>query len=179
MKYDFIIIGAGIVGLSTAWQLKKRLGQADVLLLEKEDIPAFHQTGHNSGVIHAGFITSPAASKPGSARPVRGPPTSSARSSAFPVNGPANCWSLPTRPNCNGCIRCFERCRENGLDPACCRTGELQELEPSITGKGAFLVRETGIVDFTAICREMLRQFHALGGAVQLGTEVTGIIEQP
>ena len=55
--YDFVIIGAGIVGLSTAWQLQLRHPDKKLLLLEKEDGVARHQTGHNSGVIHAGIVT--------------------------------------------------------------------------------------------------------------------------
>ena len=54
MNYDFIIIGGGIVGLSTAWQLQRTYPDKTILVLEKEEALAAHQTGHNSGVIHAG-----------------------------------------------------------------------------------------------------------------------------
>jgi len=57
-KYDLVLIGGGIVGASTAWQLKQRYPDASILLVEKEPLLAQHQTGHNSGVIHAGYITS-------------------------------------------------------------------------------------------------------------------------
>ena len=53
-KYNFIIIGGGIVGLSTAMQLQSSYKKKKILLLEKEKQLASHQTGHNSGVIHAG-----------------------------------------------------------------------------------------------------------------------------
>lgn len=59
MQYDYIIIGGGIVGLSSAWQLQKRYPQASILLLEKEKTIATHQTGHNSGVIHSGIYYQP------------------------------------------------------------------------------------------------------------------------
>ncbi len=52
--YDYVIIGGGIVGLSTAWQLKRRLPDRSVLVVEKEAGVARHQSCHNSGVIHAG-----------------------------------------------------------------------------------------------------------------------------
>lgn len=61
--YDFIIIGGGIVGMSTAMHLIKVYPDAKILLLEKESGPARHQTGHNSGVIHAGVYYTPAASR--------------------------------------------------------------------------------------------------------------------
>lgn len=52
--YDFVIIGGGIIGMSTAMQLIDVYPDAKIALLEKEPGPACHQTGHNSGVIHAG-----------------------------------------------------------------------------------------------------------------------------
>jgi L-2-hydroxyglutarate oxidase len=179
MKYDFIIIGAGIVGLSTAWQLKKRLGQADVLLLEKEDIPAYHQTGHNSGVIHAGVYYEPGSLKARFYKAGARATYKFCEEFGVPCERTGKLLVATDETELKRMQSLFERCQKNGLDPILLQGGELQELEPSIIGKGAFLVRDTGIVDFTAICSEMLRQFHALGGAAQLGLEVTGIVEQP
>ena len=61
--YDFIIIGGGILGMSTAMQLQRTYPDSRMLLLEKEDAPARHQTGHNSGVIHAGVYYTPGSLK--------------------------------------------------------------------------------------------------------------------
>ncbi len=57
--YDFVIIGGGIIGMSTAMQLIEIYPDARIALLEKEAGPACHQTGHNSGVIHAGVYYTP------------------------------------------------------------------------------------------------------------------------
>ena len=57
--YDFAIIGGGIIGMSVAMQLKEKLPDASVVVLEKENGLAEHQTGHNSGVIHAGVYYTP------------------------------------------------------------------------------------------------------------------------
>ena len=179
MKYDFIIIGAGIVGLSTAWQLKKRIGQADVLLLEKEDSPAFHQTGHNSGVIHAGVYYEPGSLKARFCKAGARATYAFCEEFGIPCERTGKLVVATDEIELQRMHSLFERCQKNGLDPVLLQDGELQELEPSITGKGAFLVRETGIVDFTAICREMLNQFQSLGGAAMLSTEVTDITEQP
>ena len=179
MKYDFIIIGAGIVGLSTAWQLKKRLDQADVLLLEKEDIPAFHQTGHNSGVIHAGVYYEPGSLKARFCKAGARATYAFCEEFGIPCERTGKLVVATDEIELQRMHSLFERCQKNGLDPVLLQDGELQELEPLITGKGAFLVRETGIVDFTAICREMLNQFQSLGGAAMLSTEVTDITEQP
>ncbi|MFO7495831.1 MAG: FAD-dependent oxidoreductase, partial [Desulfobacterales bacterium] len=61
--YDFVLIGGGIVGVSTAWQLQRRFPDAAILLIEKEAGLARHQTGHNSGVIHAGVYYQPGSLK--------------------------------------------------------------------------------------------------------------------
>lgn len=61
--YDFIIIGGGIVGMSTAMQLLQQMPEKKVLVLEKESSAAQHQTGHNSGVIHAGVYYTPGSLK--------------------------------------------------------------------------------------------------------------------
>ncbi|MBK9109175.1 MAG: L-2-hydroxyglutarate oxidase [Saprospiraceae bacterium] len=63
MKYDICIIGAGILGASTAYQLIKKKSDLKILLLEKENSASFHQTGHNSGVIHSGIYYKPGSYK--------------------------------------------------------------------------------------------------------------------
>ena len=63
MQYDYIIVGGGIIGISTAWQLQSRHPGEKILVLEKEDRLAAHQTGHNSGVIHAGIYYEPGSLK--------------------------------------------------------------------------------------------------------------------
>src|SRR5262252_10454493 len=61
--YDVIIIGGGIVGLSTALQTTRRFPRLRLLVVEKEDAIARHQTGHNSGVIHSGIYYKPGSLK--------------------------------------------------------------------------------------------------------------------
>ena len=63
MKYDYIIIGGGIVGLATAYNLLKKKSELKICILEKEDTLAAHQTGHNSGVIHSGIYYKPGSLK--------------------------------------------------------------------------------------------------------------------
>ena len=62
-NYDYLVVGGGIVGISTAWQLKRRSPTARVLLLDKEPRVASHQSGHNSGVVHAGIYYPPGSLK--------------------------------------------------------------------------------------------------------------------
>ena len=63
MQYDIIVIGAGILGLATAYQVKKKKQNFKILILDKENEIASHQTGHNSGVIHSGLYYKPGSLK--------------------------------------------------------------------------------------------------------------------
>ena len=63
MIYDFIVVGAGIVGVAACRELLLRRPDAKILLLEKESGPGYHQTGHNSGVVHAGVYYEPGSMK--------------------------------------------------------------------------------------------------------------------
>ena len=59
IKYDISIVGGGIVGLAAAYKLQKKYPKLNIVVLEKEDKLAFHQTGRNSGVIHSGLYYKP------------------------------------------------------------------------------------------------------------------------
>ena len=178
LKYDFIIIGAGIVGLSTAWQLQRRSGQARILLLEKETAPARHQSGHNSGVIHAGVYYQPGSLKLQFCKEGAQATYAFCREYGVPCEQTGKLLVATNPLELERMHTLFAHCRENGLDPRMLGPGELQDMEPNITGSGAFLVKESGIVDFPGICDVMLEQFQQAGGIARLGTEVTGITEQ-
>ena len=59
LKYDIAIVGGGIVGLATAYQIQKEFPKLNLIILEQESKLAFHQTGRNSGVIHSGLYYKP------------------------------------------------------------------------------------------------------------------------
>ena len=63
MKYDFAVVGGGIVGLATAYKIQLKYPTLNIIILEKEKELAFHQTGRNSGVIHSGLYYNPGSSK--------------------------------------------------------------------------------------------------------------------
>ena len=109
--YDITIVGAGIVGMATAYHLSQSCPELKVAIVEKENKPAAHQTGHNSGVIHSGIYYKPGGSKAMNCR--RGyrylldfarqhdiPTKSAAKSSSLPATGscpPCNAFSKPDR----------------------------------------------------------------------------------
>lgn len=177
MRHDVIIIGGGIVGLATAVAVQQRWPRRTCLLLEKESGPARHQSGHNSGVVHAGVYYEPGSLK---ARLCR---EGAAATRAFCAEHGVRYRTtgkllIATTPLEERRLRdLFDRCRRNGLDPEWLSGGALREREPAVTGVSALLVRESGITDYPEICRLMLQQFRAAGGEACFSTEVTRIRE--
>ncbi|STE15621.1 L-2-hydroxyglutarate oxidase [Citrobacter sp. wls718] len=175
--YDFVIIGGGIIGMSTAMQLIDVYPDARIALLEKESGPACHQTGHNSGVIHAGVYYTPGSLK-----------------AKFCLAG-----NLATKAFCdqNG-IRydvcgkmlvatstlemermraLWDRTAANGLEREWLNAEELHEREPNITGLGGIFVPSSGIVSYRDVTAAMARIFQAKGGEIVYNAEVSGLKE--
>ena len=179
MDYDYVIIGGGIVGISTAWQLLQKQPGKRVLLIEKEDAFGQHQTGHNSGVIHAGIYYAPGSLK---ARFCREGAEATMR--FCDDNGIAyeQCGKLIVATNereQRQMLELYERGRENQLELELLNAGQLEKLEPNVVGLGAILVNTTGIVDYVEICEKMVERFHDLGGETRLGAAAVDIDETP
>lgn len=175
--HDFCVVGGGIVGLATALTLLQRRPGSSVVVVEKEPYVAGHQTGHNSGVIHAGIYY-----KPGS------------RKAQFCKEG-----SLWTRRFCDEHGIAYRntgklivatdelelarmhslhaRALENRLDVQLLDQHQLRRREPNVRGVGAIFLSSTGIVDYRQVCRTMTQEIRQRGGEVLLGTRVTGIDE--
>ena len=71
----------------------------------------------------------------------------------------------------------FSRCRDNGLEPTALSAEDLRALEPAVRGAGAFLVKESGITDYPAICKAMLDELQSRGGEIRLGAAASAIEE--
>ncbi|MCD2181901.1 L-2-hydroxyglutarate oxidase [Rhizobium sp. GN54] len=177
MQYDYCVIGGGIVGLATAMRLLQRHPGASLILLEKEDSLGRHQTGHNSGVIHAGIYYPPGSLKAELCR--KGAEATKAFCSEhgipFDVCGKLLVATSPLEVKRMEAL--FERSKSNAIEVRQVGQGELREREPAITGLGALLVPSTGIVGYGEVCRAMGRVIAALGGELRLSTRVTAISE--
>jgi L-2-hydroxyglutarate oxidase len=171
---DFAITGGGIVGLATALDLQSRHPTARITLLEKEPRPALHQTGRNSGVIHAGVYYAPGSLK--------------ARFCAIGVQATRDFCTehdIPTQ-TCGKLIVATDepelarmhmletRARANGIPIERLSAEDARKLEPNILSSGALLSPSTGIVDFTAVAQKMAELFSQRGGDILLNTHVTG-----
>jgi L-2-hydroxyglutarate oxidase len=175
-RCDVAVVGAGIVGLATARELLRRNPRRTVAVLEKEHAVAQHQTGHSSGVVHAGIYYAPGSLK------ARLCTTGARELYAYcERNGIAHerCGKVivATRAEELPALAELERRgRQNGV-PGLERIDRerLNELEPHATGIAALHSPNTGIADFPAVARALAVEVRAAGGTVTTGCEVERI----
>ena len=177
MIYDYCIIGGGIVGLATAMALLERQPGASLVILEKENSLARHQTGHNSGVIHAGIYYAPGSLKADLCK--RGAQATkdfcTEHQIKFDVCGKLLVASTPLEVQRMHAL--YERSQQNGLKVERLDATELQRHEPNIVGLGGLFLDATGIVDYKQVCQAMARVIQAAGGEVHMSTTVRAIVE--
>ena len=175
--FDFAIVGGGIVGLSTARALLGRHPNAGVLVLEKEEGWARHQTGHNSGVIHSGVYYKPGSLKARFSREGVATLLEFCREQgvAFEICGKVIVATKPDElPRLDDL---YERGLKNGLKVEKIGPNELEELEPHAAGLAALKVPETGIVDFTQVAEAFAAVVAEEGGVLRTSTEVEDVSE--
>lgn len=175
--YDFAIIGGGIVGLSVAWQLRQRQPSKSIVVIEKEQAVARHQTGHNSGVIHAGIYYEPGSLKAELCRKGVSETLRFCSDNDIPHE---QCGKLivATGPNEHDrMLALYDRALQNGIQVELLDEAQLKAAEPRVVGVGAILSPTTGIVDYGAVARAMARRLEELGGDIRTGAEVTALEE--
>ena len=177
MQYDFIIVGAGIVGAATCLELIRRRPEARILLVDKETSPARHQSGHNSGVVHAGVYYEPGSLKANFCREGVEATRAFCHEHKLPYETTGKLIVATNNRERSRLNALFERCRENGLVPRMLSRDELRERDPEIAGVGAILVGDTAITDYPAVCRAMVGEFQQRGGSLRLGEAVSAIRE--
>lgn len=177
MTYDFCVIGGGIVGLATALDLLRRSPGATLLLLEKEADVATHQTGHNSGVIHAGIYYAPGSLKAQLCREGAVATKGFCRENGIPFEECGKLLVATNEREERAMDALEERAQLNQIAVERLDAHALRQAEPGITGRGALLVRSTGIVDYKHICRVMCAKLRELGADIRFASSVTSIKE--
>ena len=175
--YDFIVIGGGIVGASTALSLVTMYPEKRTILIEKEKSFASHQTGHNSGVIHAGVYYEPGSLKAKFCREGLEETINFCDLHNIPYE---NCGKLLVATSEVELARMdvlFERCKQNNIEVELIDQEQLRKIEPNINGIGAILVKSTSIVNYQSVTKKMIEQYEALGGEYLLDTEVVNLTE--
>lgn len=177
MTYDYIIIGGGIVGMSTGWQLQQRFPEAKILLLEKESVYSKHQTGHNSGVIHAGVYYAPGSLKAQFCKAGVAATMAFCDENDVPYD---QCGKLLVATNALEVERMnalYQRCHDNGINVELLDAEQLKLREPNIVGEGAILVKDTAIVNYQQVTIKMAERFVEMGGDARLNHKVVGLTE--
>lgn len=175
--YDYCIIGGGIVGLAVAMALQEKMPDATVILLEKEPDIARHQTGHNSGVIHAGIYYAPGSLKATLCREGAEATKRFCAENGIPFETCGKLLVATSDAEMRRMDSLEERARQNGIEYTRLSKSRLRSDEPEIAGLGALLVHSTGIVDYTAVCRAMAMRIEEKGGEIRRGVEVSAIRE--
>ncbi|HET9682166.1 MAG TPA: L-2-hydroxyglutarate oxidase [Candidatus Limnocylindrales bacterium] len=174
---EVAVIGGGIVGLATVHALRQRLPGASILLLEQEDRLAAHQTGHNSGVIHAGVYYAPGSLKARLCRAGAIATKAFCRDTGIRFEEPGKLLVATNALELGRMDELERRVRANDIGVERLSAGELHELEPEVRGLGALLVRSTGIVSYPAVAAAMAAQAAEAGVEIRLGSRVVALRE--
>lgn len=179
MKFDFIIVGAGIVGLATALKIQEKNPKKKILIIEKESKVAAHQTGNNSGVIHSGIYY-----KPGSLK---------AKNCVY---GYKLLLDFCDQHNvkydlCGKVIVAVDQSEVNYLDVLIERgtanglmnlrkitKEEINEIEPHVNGIAGVFVPQTGIIDYKEVSEKYVELILSNGGILNLNEEVINFNEK-
>jgi L-2-hydroxyglutarate oxidase len=171
----FVVVGGGIVGLATAHRLTLDRPDARVTVLEKENRWGAHQTGHNSGVIHAGVYYQPGSLKAKLCKAGSASMVEFCAEHAIPVRV---CGKLIVATSDDEVPRLHalhERSLANGLPVRLLTPAEAHGYEPNVSCVAAMHVASTGIVDYAQVCGKLAELLDKAGAELRLGTRVTGL----
>ena len=176
MQYDIIIVGGGIVGLATAYQIQVQKSGLKVLVLEKETEVAKHQTANNSGVIHSGLYY-----KPGSLK------ATNCINGYYQLIDFCNQEDIPyelcgkvvvasTQEQVPLLNNLYDRGIENGLEGLKkLNISQIKEYEPHVVGVEGIFVPQTGNVDYKVMCEKLAQKVKQQGGEIRFAEAVRGI----
>ena len=173
MKWDFVVVGGGIVGLATALKILEARPAAKLLLLEKEAGLGRHQTRHNSGVLHAGLYYKPGSLKAKLAVEGLRQMVDFCQRHRVPHEQCGKIVVATEPEELPRLDKLFERGMANGLkDLRKLGPEQIREIEPHAAGLAAIHVPEEGIVDYGAVVEAMAKEVRAKGGKIRTGERV-------
>jgi L-2-hydroxyglutarate oxidase len=176
MKYDIAIVGAGIVGLATALKIKEKQPDLNVVVLEKENKVAAHQTGNNSGVIHSGIYYKPGSLKAKNCLDGYHMLIDFCNKHNIPYELCGKIIVATSESELTALDNIYNRGIENGLKGLrYINYDEIKAIEPHTYGVKGLVVPQTGIVDYKVVAEKYAEVFQQAGGVLMLNTKVTGV----
>ncbi|HWR34473.1 MAG TPA: L-2-hydroxyglutarate oxidase [Clostridia bacterium] len=175
--YDVIIIGAGIVGLGTALELTQRFPGIRLIVLEKEDRLAAHQTGRNSGVIHSGLYYKPGSLKAKMCVHGAAEMIAFCREHGIPHDICGKLIVATSRAELPALDELYRRGLANGVAGLRILSAEqIREVEPHAAGVRGIFVPGTGITDYSMVAAKYAELISSRGSEVKTGAQVTGLV---
>ncbi len=174
-EVDCAIVGGGIVGLSVAMHLLQRQPGLKLVVLEKESGLARHQSGRNSGVIHAGIYYKPGSLKARFAREGNRSMVAFCRAHGIGHEVCGKVIVATSQDQLSRLKALQERGLENGLEVVRLSSDEVTEWEPHVRAIAGLRVPSTGIVNYGDVCQKYAEVIQENGGRIRLSTALTGI----
>ena len=174
-EFDIAIIGAGIVGLATALEFIRSHPSSSLLVLEKEDRVAAHQSGHNSGVIHSGIYYKPGSEKARMCVQGAREMVQFCREQGLPHEVCGKVIVATSEKELSGLQELYRRGVANGVPGVCLvNAEELNEIEPHVAGVQGIHIPGAAITDYALVCNRMadIVREHA---SLRLNARVSGL----
>ncbi len=172
--YDVAIIGGGLVGLGTAYRLTERRRSLRVVLLEKEDAPARHQSGRNSGVLHSGLYYAPGSRKARLCTAGKAQMEAFCDAEGLPFVRSGKTIVALTDEERPRLATLASRAEANGVAVDRLGPDGIREHEPHAAGVAGLWVPGTGVTDYAAVARRLVEILRARGVEVVTGAAVAG-----
>ncbi|MCA9185260.1 MAG: L-2-hydroxyglutarate oxidase [Pirellulaceae bacterium] len=172
---DVAILGAGIVGLATAYRWGQRFPDAKIVVIDKESSVASHQTGHNSGVLHSGIYYKPGSLKAVNCRRGKAAMEQFCTEQKIPFEICGKVIVAVDDDELPILQRIYDRGQQNGVRCELIDRDRLRELEPHAAGIHAIHVPEAGIIDYLAVSKRLAELIQQRGGQLRYQHRVTGI----
>jgi L-2-hydroxyglutarate oxidase len=179
-SYGAVIIGAGILGLATAWNLLKKAPHLKLAILDKEDRPASHQTGHNSGVIHSGIYYKPGSLKAENCRKGVKQLYNYLNEKGIPYEQCGKLIIAKSPQELPALKELERRGLANGVPGLkMIQKEEIAQYEPHCAGIAALHSPETSIVDYVRVATSYLEDIRNAGADLFFNQELKNTEERP
>lgn len=176
--YDYCLVGGGIVGLATALTIIEKKPDARILIFEKENRLAAHQTSHNSGVIHAGIYYPPKSFKAELCRAGEQATKAFCEEHDIVYRTPGKLVVATNETELQRLDVLQSNAAQNGIHCRRLTSHALTEIEPSVRGVAALQVEQSGIVDYAEICKVMAKLITDAGGQIILNQKISHFEER-